>query len=242
MIRVSFRPNSFRPILALAACVLALVARPLAAQGVVRGEVVDEESGQPLPGAAVQLDAYTRVLVDDSGRFTVRVRPGTYRATISRIGYQRQGERWEVGSDTVRVTVRLAVEPLALAAIEARTNVFEERLERQIRAMPVSTRVFGEVELTRSVSPNAADFILTHGGLMRAPCPGSGAFVCVRKRGRTMRLAVFVDERPAFELEEMQTYPLSDIARVEVIDGVRVNFYTYAYLLHAARTGRIPMQ
>jgi hypothetical protein len=227
--------------LVLAACVLA--ARPAAAQlGVVAGRVVDEKTGQPVPGAAVQVGVLGRVATDAGGEFRLRLPVGTHDAVVRRIGYQPQGARWTVGADTLRVTVTLAPEALALAELRVVTNRFVRRLENRLRALPVSTRSYDRERIEKSVSPTAADYVRVHTGLFRAPCPGTRALDCVRRHMRTVPLSVWIDERRAIGgLQELDSVPLDEIGRVEVEDGVVVRVYTTRYLEDAARRGVIPM-
>jgi hypothetical protein len=232
--------------LALAAGVLA--ARPAAAQlGVVAGRVVDEKTGQPVPGAAVQVGVLGRVVADAEGAFRLRLPVGTHEAVVRRIGHQPQGARWTVGADTLRVTVTLAAEALALAELRVVTNRFVRRLEERLRGLPVSTRSFDREQIEKSVSPTAADYVRVHTGLIRAPCParalaGVRSNDCVRRRMRTVPLAVWIDERRAVGgFEELERYPLDEIGRVEVEDGITVRVYTTHYLEDAARRGVIPL-
>ncbi len=72
---------------------LLLVAAPAAAQSALVGRVVDDATGEPLPGAnvfAVRLAAdstQTGAAADLDGRFRVAVAPGTWRLRISYVGY-----------------------------------------------------------------------------------------------------------------------------------------------------------
>ena len=231
----------------LLSAALAAPATPLSARtGTIVGQVVDGASGRPVAGAVVQLDVATRAVADGEGRFTVRrVPPGTYDVVISRVGYQRQGERWTVAAGrTLAVTVRLAEAPVALEGVEGRARTaFERALDRSLNAIPASTRVFREVDFERSVSPTAADFVRYGTRVMRISCPSrSPVRDCVRKRGRTLPLGVVIDERRALGgLAELETLPLSEVARVEVIDGAVVRVYTLWYMEQAERRGLIPM-
>ena len=247
-----------RPLAALlvAAAALALSAAPLAAQaGVIVGEVVDAQTGRAVGGAVVQLDEYTRVVANGDGRFTLRrVRPGSYSAVVTRLGYNRQGERWTVvPRDTLRVTVRMTAEPVELTELRVRAaRAFETQRDRTLNAFPRSARVFREEELEKSLSPSAADFIRNHGRLPTASCiPStprtgrSGPANCVSRRSgplgarQVTQLQVTVDDRPSMGFAELETLPLHDIVRVEVIDNAIVRIYTRAFLEDAVRRGVI---
>ena len=232
-------------LLALAAALAC--AAPTAAQGVaVSGQVVDAESGRPVSGAVVQLDAATRALADREGRFSLRrVAPGAYDVVVSRIGYQRRGERWTVvAGRPLDVTVRLAPEPVELAGVEGRGKTeYERALDRNLDAIAASTRLFGEADFERTVSPSAADFVRMHTRILYVRCPLNLRYRdCVRWRKQTIPLVVRLNERAASDqLTELEAYPLSEIARVEVIDGRVIRVYTRDYVRRSAEIGRIPM-
>ena len=230
------------------------LAAPLAAQrGAIVGEVVDARSGRAVGRAVVQLDEYTRVVADTAGRFTVpRARPGSYTAVVSRLGYERHGEVWRVAAgDTLRVTVRMEAEPVALAELRVRaTRAFDRRRDRALNAIAAPTRAFRREQLERSVSPTVGDFVRYHGRLHMVPCfeaasrtgmPGRAD--CVRRRGGGMQSPVLViDGRlVAGGLAEAETFPLDEVARVEVINHRVVIVYTKAYVERALRRGLLPL-
>ena len=234
--------------IALCAAAALACAAPAAAQGsTVSGEVVDAATGRPVPGAVVQLDVATRALADSAGRFTLRrVAPGAYDAVVTRVGYERREERWTVArGEPLEVVVRLAPEPVELAEVRVRARSrYEQALDRNLNAAPVSTRLYRQAEFERTISPNAADFVRTHVHLIHVRClPGRLYRDCVRWRTSTVPLYVFVDERRApWGMQELESYPLTEIARVEVLDNRVVRVYTHAFMARAARTDRIPIQ
>ena len=233
-------PRIFLPLLAAAA--LAASAAPAAAQGSVSGRVVDAATGQPVVGAGIQIGAQTRALTDAEGRFTLRLAPGTHAATVARIGYQRQPQTWTVGGEPLEVTVRLRPEAVEVADLRVRVaRGFEEARNRMLNAVPAPTRVYREEDFERTVSPNAADFVRMHGRIARAPCPnGNPSPDCVRKYGRVRPLAVYIDDRPAMGgMREVESVPIDQIARVEIIDGSTVRVYTRFFLEDAIRRGLI---
>lgn len=101
----------FRSLLLLVAW---LVAAPASAQlARVEGMVTDIETGEPLPGATVQLegDGETRRMASDGGgRFAFdRLGPGRYVVTASFVGYDPARDEAEVGfGETAEVRLALA--------------------------------------------------------------------------------------------------------------------------------------
>src|SRR5215212_734641 len=66
------------------------LAVPVAAQRRVSGRITDQNNGQPLPGASVQIQG-TRfgTSAGDSGTFALQVPDGAITLVVRRIGYQR---------------------------------------------------------------------------------------------------------------------------------------------------------
>jgi hypothetical protein len=99
-------------------------ALPLHAQ-LVRGEVVEEESGTPIAGAmVVLLDAggsvAARALTDDFGRFAGEVRGrGSHRARVDRIGYQSlTTEPFDVPAGGTFQRIRVPIRAIDLAGLD----------------------------------------------------------------------------------------------------------------------------
>lgn len=66
----------------------------------VRGTVTDERSGKPLAGVTVaRTDTGRTVTTDDSGRFSLRLAPGTHELALSRFGYVDTTTRQRVRAD-----------------------------------------------------------------------------------------------------------------------------------------------
>lgn len=111
-------------------CVLLLLAvgvpTRLAHAQLIQGTVLEDPSGQPIAGAAVHfLDSTDGILgetfSDDDGRFVVRLpAPGTYRLTVSRMGYAPgRSELFLVGpDDEPSVEIYLSVEPVPMDSLE----------------------------------------------------------------------------------------------------------------------------
>jgi hypothetical protein len=98
----------------LVLCVSSLAsaaAQSVQSSGAINGLVVDQQTGQAIAGAAVQIAELKSSLVTDQlGRFTVSaLAPGTYHATISIVGYILARREIIVAADqTVEVTIPLA--------------------------------------------------------------------------------------------------------------------------------------
>jgi 5-hydroxyisourate hydrolase-like protein (transthyretin family) len=130
------------------AMVLALAAaRPLAAQGVLTGHVMDDDSGRPVAGAQVEVlqgerRRMGRTVTDSSGAFTVSLsRQGEYRLHASRLGYAEvTTPAVSVGAETVEVLVRMRTGSVLLAPLEVVTT------QRRTSRAPGLSEALGRME------------------------------------------------------------------------------------------------
>src|SRR6186997_1077659 len=79
--------------------------------GAISVHVVDQQTGQPVAGVAVQIaELKSSAVTDESGRLTVSsVAPGTYQVTVSIVGYiLATREISVVAEQTVEATIPLA--------------------------------------------------------------------------------------------------------------------------------------
>ena len=111
--------------LVLPAAVALLVAAASASAQHVEGRVVDDATGEPIPGATVTLfssdgGAAARALTDAQGGFRLAVtQPGRFSVGAERVGYQpaRSGGMTVTPDDIVRVEVRMAAGAVLLAPL-----------------------------------------------------------------------------------------------------------------------------
>jgi hypothetical protein len=223
----------------------ALSAAPLEAQTrgrtVVVGQVVDAESQAPLNGAVVRVTgSWRQAVTGPDGSFRIAVPPGSVGVTITRLGYHGMIQTWEVaeGSGDVGI-IALGRDAVLLDALE----VTVDRLERERRMVPLSSRTFGIEELARSAAWNAADFVRMRGGAMVTSCGGSSwDRDCVYTRGSVIPVCVMIDDAPAYGgLTVLQGYQARDFARMHVYrGGTFIQAYTPEYISRLATSGRRP--
>jgi hypothetical protein len=123
--------------------------------GAIRGVVLDELTGQGVPGVRVEvLDHVERIRrsaeTDATGAFALHgVRPGAFWLRASHPGYARtRTPRWQVGSgEILEVVIRLHPEAVLLAPLEVTARVrhaspvlarFYERLNRPVGGTLIS--------------------------------------------------------------------------------------------------------
>lgn len=113
------------------AALLPGVAPGLAAQEVrIQGRVIEDETLQPIAGAAVQVfrpggRQLGQVFTDDAGNFVFTVpESGGYRFRAARIGYEETETPvlWTDGYEDYQVEIRLAPDAVLLAPIEVLTR------------------------------------------------------------------------------------------------------------------------
>lgn len=135
----------------LCTCIFAtpISAQRNAVEGIIRGQIIDHETGEGIAGALVEvLDDKERihrsVTADDSGYFAIRrVRPGPFWLRASRIGYARsKTPPWQLASgEALTVELRLNREAVVLAPLKVMARAitvspvlsnYRERVQRRM--------------------------------------------------------------------------------------------------------------
>lgn len=197
----------------------------------VVGIVIDQVSGQPLVGALVKID-HARAYTDSDGRFVVnKVERGTHVVSVDRLGYVYEEALRMIAGDDTPLRIEVEPRPIVLEAI----SVINNRLERRLRSVAVSARVFEGDDFSFS-SFDAFDFVKSRAGLFMRPCPPSSfSEYCVYRRGSVVEPTLYIDEMPIFGgLEMLQTIPTSELYRLEVYDHRHVRVYTRRFAEYLA--------
>ena len=212
----------------------------------VVGQVIDSESGQPLPGAVVEIDELNRRAVSDQdGRFRLeRIKPGVYAIEIRQLGYAPLVDSWTLEAGVHNVAAGLHPRPIVLEGIRVQTD----RFARRRNAVPTSVRIFDRSELLTTGASTADEFVLQRGAISRTTCPQrsraiSFANECVWVRGRPVAPAVYIDEMPAIGgLLQLSHYRPHELYMVEVYgQGRHIRAYTQWYIERVAKSGQTPM-
>src|SRR5687768_3380697 len=104
------RSNLVRLLTALAGFTLTAASAAAQGTGVIAGTVEDSVTGRPLAGAQVFLVNNTKigVLTSGNGRFVLKSVPtGEQQVSVRFIGYKSAMRTTTVGSDTVRLAIKL---------------------------------------------------------------------------------------------------------------------------------------
>jgi hypothetical protein len=102
-------------------------------QVILRGKVIDDESGKPLSSAFVFTPA-GKWITNQSGFFSVRIIPGDS-IFVSHVGYETQFFQPIVITDTIYV--RLRQETIVLNTVTVRDYQTEEQLKEKVLESPV---------------------------------------------------------------------------------------------------------
>ena len=238
----TFRSARLAAVVAVAAA--AMATGTLEAQSRTRtrvvGQVVDARTRAPLVGASIVVPGtHLEVVTGPDGGFRMRMRPGSYGITISRLGYRGVIESWEVGTEPLDLgIVELSEDAILLEALK----VSVDRVERQRRSVPYRSRSFGIEELSTNAAFNAADFVATRAAFATA-CGAGPDRACVRDRGAVVRPCVVIDDSPVpGGMTVLNTYQARDFARMNVYrGGAFIQAYTPGYLKRLATQKFNPM-
>lgn len=222
----------------------------------VTGQVVDATTGSPLDGAAITIQGTAlRVFTNADGRFMFRaVPPGEHVWLIDRLGYADWEQPFSAAPfDQLRIG--LMPKPVALENITVTVDRLEARREQA--AISVHTVTPGEIRSSPSIL--AIELVESRGPWAVVQCPANlGATVypsdqenppdestlvdpgqrtyvptdfCVRYRGRAIRPAVCLDDRP-ITLVELLAYSSAEIHAMDFVGGARpqVRLYTEGFL------------
>lgn len=121
-------------------------------QGTVTGAVVDGETGEPLPGATVQVpDVGTGSATDAEGNFRFQIEPGEYQVEASFVGFQTAVRSIEVtAGSTTRVRFQLGVTQAKLDEVV----VTGQQVNRQARSLGYSVSTVGGADVERASDEN----------------------------------------------------------------------------------------
>ena len=145
--------------------ILLLVAIPAWAQGVIQGQVLDNESGVPLPGVnVIAKGTYYGAATDLDGRFRLAgMTPGTYDVEFSMIGYKvvlKTGVDVTI-AETVSLEIRLEETTLALGQ---EVVVEGERPLLEVDQTASSVRITAE-DLALNIVENVEDVLAEQVGV-----------------------------------------------------------------------------
>ncbi|HEY5917115.1 MAG TPA: carboxypeptidase-like regulatory domain-containing protein [Chryseolinea sp.] len=112
---------------------LQFLALCVSAQSVIKGKVLDDKTGQPLPYASVYIN-YTTIGTnsDDKGAFALNVAPGIHDLVVSFVGYlPHQAKVTLLEDQVIELTVRLSLSPMKEIQITAKRDAqWDKQVEK----------------------------------------------------------------------------------------------------------------
>lgn len=196
-------------ILCCAALVAACLAVPAAAAGqsVVYGRVLDDETGRPVAGAALELRtaagaALAATIADREGEFRFQgLGAGRYSLRVGRLGYREARIELQT-NDTLEIALRLSVEAVALEPLEVRTSLDASRasaamdgFERR-RSAALGGTFLSRDQIARHAGASMIDLLRVVPGIKISGRIGYGAYIVSNRTGCPP--AVYLDAAPVF--------------------------------------------
>ena len=185
----------------LAALAMAVPCAPLTAQeetrersGEVIGQVVDARTGTPLAGAFVSLAGSDRgSFTNREGRFQLTgLDVGPHTIAIQQLGYETLLATVEVAISGASLRILMDPDPILLEGLE----IVSDRFMQRRRSVAARVIAFGPEDLTNSPHWSVSDFVASHAMTHLFPCEIRFSDVCVRERGQSVGVRVYVDEMP----------------------------------------------
>lgn len=202
-------------------------ATPVTAQttDALRGRIVEMGTSRPLAGAEIGLpDLRIWALAEMDGRFSIPGVPaGRHRIEISQLGYRTYEAVLTVPEERTPLTLELWPDPVVLEGLTVQTS----RLKARLAAIPHTTRTVDRPALTGAHTPTEA---IRRTGEMLVPCGAETSEHCLMRRGRPVAPVVYIDERPAFGLEELEAHPIETLQLIEVIGHRMIRAYTLRFM------------
>ncbi len=238
------------PALLLPALAALVVASPAytqqeaaAKQAAVVGYVVDRNTRSPLDATVIELpEAGLRVLTDSQGRFALSgLQRGKHEVLVRRLGYNEYRTTWTLEKNLTTITIALGVQPIALEGVTAHGYTFAGEIERRRRSIGISSRTIARDLLQVTGARDAAEAAAQLAGVWRVPCPTEAPLGgdCALVRGRVISPTVYIDERRAFGLSELEMYNPRDLFLIEVYGGgSHIRAYTTWFVDREGRRGR----
>jgi iron complex outermembrane receptor protein len=212
-------------------------AAPLAAQeGTVAGRVVDEETGQPLGAAQVQVlgaegEQASGVLSENDGRFRIRLAPGSYSVVSTLVGYRqaRVDGITVTAGQTTQVEIRMTSTAFELNPVV----VTASRRQEKILDSPSNIQIVPQEQIEERTVLQPTEHVRNLPGVDMAQNGLTSSAVVTRGFNNVFSggLLVLVDNRiasvPSLRVNQFNMIPTSqpDIERMEVLLGPAAALY-----------------
>ncbi len=160
-----------------------LSAATYAQTGLIVGKIIDEQTGEVLPGASVRLSGTnTGVATNLAGEFSIRVQSGSTSITVAYLGYAEQQIDVQVSAgqtSTVEVKMQAATNELRDIIITGQLQGQNRALNQQKNADNIKNIVAAD-QIARFPDPNVAEALQRVPGVNVARDEGEGRYVLIR--------------------------------------------------------------
>jgi outer membrane receptor for ferrienterochelin and colicins len=197
------------------------------AGGLLRGRVLDRDSGQPVPSAEVGVSGHGASATSDAdGRWSLpRLGPGSYLLRVRRIGYAPASRRISFApGDTSDVEVRLTPSALPLDDIV----VTAARREQRLADVTVATEIVSRKSIEATGASNLAAALTEQTGIQFDGGHPSGTGVMLQGLSNE-RVLVLVDGQPLYGrisgTLDLARVPTAIVERVEIVKGPQAALY-----------------
>ncbi|MCB0807120.1 MAG: TonB-dependent receptor [Bacteroidales bacterium] len=186
------------------------------------GQILEEDTGQPLPGANVKIakNPSYGVAADINGRFNMEVPAGKYIFIVSYTGMKSDSINLEiVAGETISRIIKLKVFMSELSGVEIKVG----RFDRQIEELTVSMEVILPDQIDARNTPDIKEILDYTPGLNildgEPQIRGGSGFTF----GVGSKVGVFIDGMPTLSGDAGRPYweliPIENIKQIEVIKG-----------------------
>lgn len=216
-------------LLAVVFTATAIFAEPIVQQGIIKGIVVDAETGAPLAGANVMVTHTTiGTATKVNGTFELpRVPESENSLTISMIGYEVEKKEFDLSSQSeINITINLKKTLLKMGSVVV-TGTGTAHI---IEDAPVKTKLISRLELEQRKVMNAAEALDFQPGInVENNCQNCN-FSQVRILGMEGKYSqILVDGDPVVSslagIYGLEHYPAEMLDRIEVIKGGGSSLY-----------------
>lgn len=178
-----------------------------AGQSAVHGRVVDDETDEPVIGAAVELltsvgAPVATTVADERGMFRFRgLGAGSYSLRVGRLGYRDASIELQT-NDTLEVSLRLSVEAVVLEPLEVQTGQPWSRTAGHLRdferrrSAGLGATFLTRDQIARHAGGGVLDLLRIVPGLKVSGRSGYGGYIISSRTGCTP--AVYMDAAPIY--------------------------------------------
>lgn len=207
-------------------CLLSLSAQ----KATLSGKVLEDQSGEPLIGATVQLGA-TGTITDVDGAFTLEVEAGAYQLRVTYVGYLAWSRSIRLAAGETRtLDIRLAEEATVLNTVTVTSGKFEKPLSEVTVSLDVLQP--GLIESTSKKSVDEALNKIPGVNIIdgQANIRGGSGY----SYGAGSRVLLLMDDMPILQPDAgfpfWDDIPIENIEQVEVVKGAASALYGSAAL------------